>query len=68
MWSKISDYLAGKMLWLALIPLLYVIFLMMQSFIPDMPQDSPIEEAIEEMIENETGIQFDISPSSVEQP
>lgn len=52
--------------WIALIICVVSFFLYACSTYKHYPQDNPIEEIVEEVIEKETGIDIDLSPFSDE--
>lgn len=49
------------------IPLLIGVFYFVKLMFPEMPQDGKVEEAIEQVIEDNTNIKIDLTPNSPEQ-
>lgn len=55
-------FLTENLLWFALIPVGFALFAVVRYYFPNVKDDGPVEQAIEKVIEEKTGISVDLSP------
>lgn len=59
-------FLTENLLWFALIPVAFALVFVIKKYWPSYSDDNIVEEKIEEVIKNKTGLNLDLTPSSPE--
>ncbi len=65
--DSLKSFFSENVIWFLMIPALIIVLGVIKKFIPNYKDDNPVEEAVEKVIEEKTGIDVDLTPSSPEQ-
>lgn len=65
--EAIKAFFVDKILWLLAIPALIFVIYAVKAVWPAFPDDNPVEEAVEKVIQEKTGVDADLTPSSLEE-
>ena len=60
------QYIRDNLIWLIAIPVLIGALALTKYYWPEYPDDCPAEEALEQVIQAETGLAVDLTPGSRE--
>lgn len=62
--ETMKTFILANIIWFIAIPVLILAFAAAKHFWPSLPDDSPVEEAIEQVIQDKTGVDVDLTPGS----
>ena len=62
--DALKAFALDNILWFLLIPTSIGLFALLKHYFPNMKDDGPVEEAIEEVIKEKTGLDIDLTPGS----